>query len=97
MTKTCSRDERITILRELATPVDVDALIKRGVLIKKGAWYEVRDLKRLPANARRQTRCLKTTGKGPALIKFSRSCLQAQKLFRKKRARITMKIDNNPN
>ncbi len=35
-------------IRMLATPVNVVALIADGVIVKRRAWYEVLDQKRLP-------------------------------------------------
>ena len=48
------KDKINKIKADLKRPIDFDKLIKNGILSKKGTWYEVKNLKRLPRYARYQ-------------------------------------------
>lgn len=77
--------DKKTILAEaqkLATPIDFDALIGQGVLgNKKGAWYPVLDMNRLPEHAKAQITAL-SDGDG-VKVKFSKKQKSAQKIVDK--------------
>ncbi len=61
-----TREEVLRLAKLHATPIDFDALIEQGVLEKKGAWYAILDMDRLPEHAKRRVKSLKT----PNLVKF---------------------------
>jgi hypothetical protein len=52
----------------LATPLDFEQLVADGILRKRGAWWEVLDMDRLPKHARCKISWIKTGG----LVKFSK-------------------------
>jgi hypothetical protein len=56
-------------IKDLATDIDFDALIKAGVLEKKGAGYRVLKMDELPSHARLQISRTKSDGK-ITLVKF---------------------------
>jgi hypothetical protein len=53
----------LELLKMAATAIDFEQLIADGVLRKHGAKYELLDLARLPANARRKIRIIATSNK----------------------------------
>ena len=61
-----TKDEVLRLAKLHATPIDFDALIEQGVLEKKGAWYAILDMERLPEHAKRRVKSLKS----PNLAKF---------------------------
>ena len=56
--------------RQLETPIDFDRLVADGVLERKGAWWRVLDMHRLPDHAGLRINVIQTTGTGKALVKF---------------------------
>ena len=79
-------------VRELATPIDFDALIRDGVLEKHGAWYKILGMNKLPSHAKAQMKALKAGSNKEVFAKFQTSTKRAQKLLddykaRKKRTR----------
>jgi len=56
--------------RQLETPIDFDRLVADGVLERKGAWWRVLDLHRLPEHASLRINEVQTTETGEALVKF---------------------------
>lgn len=74
-----SKQEMKEKLKKLATPIDFEGLIKKGVLKKKGAWYEILNMDKLPKHAKAQAIAMKT----PNLIKFSKCTKSAEKLLKK--------------
>lgn len=63
------REKIIELARELATPIDFDELIAKGILIRRSAqWYEVVDFKALPSHASRQASELKQDRDGKVLF-----------------------------
>lgn len=74
-----TREDILEQANKLATPIDFDQLIAEGVLEKKGAWYKILDMKKLPEHARSQINELTTDGK----VKFTKSTKIAQKLVDK--------------
>lgn len=42
------RDELVEQARLLATPIAYDALIRDGVIEKRGSWYAIKDPERAP-------------------------------------------------
>lgn len=74
-------------VRELATPIDFDALIRNGVLEKHGAWYKILNMNELPPHAKAQIKTLKSGGKEGTLAKFQTSTKRAEKLLKDYEAR----------
>ncbi len=74
---------RVQPVTNLATPIDFDSLIREGVLEKRGAWYRILKMDRLPEYAKAQIRVFKTTKDKELLVKFRRSTRQAAKLLDK--------------
>ena len=55
MSDKLTREKIIELARELATPIDFDELIAKGILIRRSAqWYEVIDFGALPSHASRK-------------------------------------------
>ena len=46
----------------LSTPIDFDRLVADGVLRKKGAWWKILDVSRLPQHVRCKIRAAQTGG-----------------------------------
>jgi hypothetical protein len=51
----------------LAIPIDFDQLVKDGILKKRGAWWELLDIGRLPEHARCNIKAFKSIKAGNAL------------------------------
>ena len=56
--------------RQLETPIDFDRLVADGILERKGAWWRLIDMDRLPEHACLRINQVQTTGTGEALVKF---------------------------
>jgi hypothetical protein len=56
--------------KNLAEPVDFEALEREGILTKSGAWYRVQNLRALPASVRRKIRDLSQDSKGLKARRF---------------------------
>jgi hypothetical protein len=65
-----TRAELEAIAKELDTPIDFGALIKTGVLEKRGAWYRVVQFNKLPSHATRKVKTIKFDEKGETFLKF---------------------------
>ncbi|MCW8880411.1 MAG: hypothetical protein OQJ89_00395 [Kangiellaceae bacterium] len=74
-----TKQEALELAKQLATPIDFDQLIKDGIIEKKGAWYQVLDMERLPKHAKKQITEFTQDGK----VKFSLATKSAQKLVDK--------------
>jgi len=59
-----SKEELRNRIKVLTTPIDFEALIKTGVLEKKGAWYKVIKWGELPAHASSKVKSMKQTKDG---------------------------------
>jgi hypothetical protein len=80
------REEMIETAKLLATPIDFDDLIERGVLgPRTGGWYELLRADLLPKHARRQAIAIKQVTKrceSRTFLKFGKKNAQATKLFK---------------
>lgn len=56
----------------LATPIDFEDLQRRGILVKAGAWYRVRNLNELPEHACKKIYELAYDAKGTK-VKFAKA------------------------
>lgn len=65
--------------KSLATPIDFDDLIEKGILEKKGARYRILDMKRLPEHA--ADKIIKISSDG--FVKFSTGTKKAERLVKK--------------
>jgi hypothetical protein len=74
-----SREELEKRIKELAVPLDLDALQRSGIIRKSGSWYEVLDWERLPEGAKAKVSELKTGH----LVKFKDSSRAAGKLLKR--------------
>lgn len=63
----------------LAAPIDFEGLIAAGVLRRRGKWYEVRDLPRLPEHARVKIKEVRA----PNRVKFRKPVKRLRKLLRR--------------
>ena len=72
-------------LKDLATPIDFEDLIKKGIIKKRGAWYEILDKNKLPKHVGAQIIEFKhsSTPNEPTLCKFSKGTKRAEKLLKK--------------
>jgi len=74
-----TRDEMLSILDELAKPIDFADLIERGVLKKSGAWFIVLKPRDIPSHAWRQVDALAQTNRNGVVttkLKF-KNCSKA--------------------
>lgn len=84
MSDKSTRKKIIEVARELATPINFDELIAKGILIHRSAqWYEVIDFDALPSYARRQVCAIKQERNEKVLLRFSLGWKQAQQFYRK--------------
>jgi hypothetical protein len=84
MSDELTREEIIEIARELATPIDFDELIAKGILIHRSAqWYEVINLGALPSHARHQASEAKQDHNGKVFFRFPSGWKQAQQFYKK--------------
>jgi hypothetical protein len=67
-TSSISFDELNQRARDLITPIDFDALIKAGVIEKKGAWYQINKWDELPQHAK--VKISVTRSGNTVLVKF---------------------------
>ena len=59
--------------RLLLQPLDLESLIRKGLLVKKGAWYRVDKIKDLPAHVRVQVCEIAHNPNGSgSMIKFAK-------------------------
>ena len=66
---------------ESAKPIDLEQLIRDGVLQKSGAWYKVLDYKRLPKHASKRILEAEFNSDGKLVkVKFSKITKSFQKL-----------------
>jgi hypothetical protein len=70
--------ELLRLAEVLAAPIDFDRLTATGVLQKRGSWYEVLDLSRLPEHARVKIKAVRA----PNLVRFREPSEKLAKLFR---------------
>lgn len=83
MKETITRQELLEIAKELATPIDFDGLISKGVIEKLGAWYAVLKPNELPPHAWRQATAVKTAPKGGISIKFRKPTKEFEAFYKK--------------
>lgn len=70
--------------RLLLQPLDLESLIKKGMLVKKGAWYRVDKIKDLPAHVRTQVCEIAHNPNGNgSLIKFAKLSKSSRAKFEK--------------
>lgn len=77
------KEQLIEILKQLATPIDFEQLEKDEIIEKKGGWYKIGDIQKLPEHASSQIQSMKTDGKGNFFVKFPTSWKKAQKSYRR--------------
>ena len=82
-----TREDVMSQLQRLATPIDFDALVAEGVLRKVGASYEVLNPKRLPEHVSAQATGVKAKtqrdGSQQVLLTFPKSNARAVRLYRR--------------
>ncbi len=78
-----TREEMVALLKEHATPIDYEKLEADGVLQKKGAWYQVKDIRTLPEYIGGQVTAVKNDSKGNCFVKLPKSWKKAQQLYKK--------------
>ena len=84
-----TRDEMLSILDELAKPIDFADLIARGVLKKSGAWFILLKPRELPSHAWRKANAVSQTkrdGEVTMKLKFE-NCSKAATALRNKLTR----------
>ena len=65
-----TREEVERTLNVLSTPIDFDGLIEAGVLEKRGVWYKILKMDKLPEHVKRRVIANKKTKDG-AVVRFS--------------------------
>ena len=73
------------LTKKLAEPVDMEDLVKRGVIKKAGAWWRVLKFKELPESLRLRAYAFSSDKKGQkmkfgALSRYEKVAKKAQKL-----------------
>ena len=84
-----AKAELLPALREMAIPVDVDDLVRRGILKKRGKWYLVLRRDDVPQHAWRQI-----LGAGSATVKGQPFMLVRFKDTTKMAKRLLAKYEN---
>jgi hypothetical protein len=69
------------LLRETATPIDLEGLEQAGVLEKRGNWYAILNFSELPSHAKNKIKSVKQNKKKEVLVKFQAVSKKTQKLF----------------
>ncbi len=82
-----TEEEWVHLVTNLATPIDFDALIRQGVLEKRGSWYKILKMGGLPEHAKARIKAVKTLRNKQVLVTFRQSTKQAEKLLRRYEAR----------
>ena len=82
-----SKEEFEQKLRDLATPIDFDSLIRDGILEKHGSWYKILSMERLPSWAKAQIKQLRSSNQKETLVKFQVSTKRAERMLRDYEAR----------
>lgn len=77
------KEEILNVLKELATPIDFDALTARGILKKSGTGYIVLKPQELPPYAWKQASEIQLGQKGELELKFKDTSKTAKALYRK--------------
>lgn len=70
MIKPPSSDDLAEVTRLLATPIDLETLVRDGVLEQHGMWYLIKDIERLPKEALSRAHEIQF-GPDGTLVKFS--------------------------
>jgi hypothetical protein len=83
MQKSLNKEQFIELAKQLATPIDFEQLEKDKIIEKKGDWYKVIDIQKLPEHASRQVKSVQIDDKGNYLVKFPKSWKKAQKSYRR--------------
>lgn len=65
-------DELRAQIRLMLQPLDLDALVAKGVLIKSGAWYQVKNLRQLPKRVSIHISEISQDSSGRTKVKFKR-------------------------
>ena len=65
-----SKDEALSILKEMAKPFDLHDLVSKGVLKHSGAWYTILKPDELPCHVMRHVSSVQETSKGEVRFKF---------------------------
>lgn len=68
--------------RLLLQPLDLDGLITKGILVKKGAWYRILKFKAIPEHAWVQVSEIAQDKHG-SMIKFAKLSKRARSQFEK--------------
>lgn len=65
-----TREELEREVDTFTKPVDLDAFISKGLIAKRGAWYYVPNMHKLPNHVRQKISEVKTAPDGKPLVKF---------------------------
>jgi hypothetical protein len=74
------RENVIGIAKELATPIDLAALVAEGTLAKRGARYEILQPDRVPKHAWQQATSMEISDRR-LFVKFPRSHKRATRVY----------------
>ena len=75
---TSTYKELVRLAEALAAPINFDLLTAAEVLRKRGAWYEVLDISRLPEHARMKIKAVRS----PNLVRFREPSKKMRKFLR---------------
>mgnify|MGYP000114212403 CR=1 FL=1 len=73
-----TRESILEKAKSLATPIDFEDLIEKGILKKKGAKYKILDMDKLPQHAKDKITEFGSDG----IVKFSKATKSAEKLVK---------------
>jgi hypothetical protein len=71
-----TKEELLEKAKQLAMPINIKALIEDRIIERKGGWYKILDMARLPEYAKAQIVVFRSDGK----VKFYKSTNSAQRL-----------------
>lgn len=69
------------LLKEAATPIDFEELIRAGVLEKRGSWYAIRKFDDLPSHAKKKIKSIRQTKNNEVWVKFQPVSKRTEKLL----------------
>ena len=75
-------EELEKLLTDAVTPLDIDALVRAGVLETRGIWYVILNLNEMPLHAKSQIKAIRQSKNKEVLVKFRPVSKRTEKLFK---------------
>lgn len=75
-------EELEELLKEAATPIDIEGLLQAGVLEQRGSWYAILKYDELPSHTKNKIKSIKQNKKKEVLVKFRAVSKKTEKLYK---------------